>query len=183
MHTLPPYMLNDCVWATLKTLCLNSINFFPCMMIYFQNWIPYWNIIFNLKFWKGWEFQTFKNQMNATTQVQSMTIWWIFLMLYDHQVVYVNWFPMHLQDESCQAIGLPNLVVWLELEVKLTFHHHHHYRWWTLYVLWQWQTWEIVRKIQEMKPCTSSLVLQGLCYEQFAPIHKFSIGQLNIYKW
>jgi hypothetical protein len=69
--------------------------------------------------------------MNATTQVQSMTIWWMFLVLYDHQVVYVNWFPMHLQDESCQAIGRPNLVVWLELEVMLTFHHHH-YMWWTL---------------------------------------------------
>jgi len=39
---------------------------------------------------------------------------------------------IHLQDESCQAISLPNLVMWLELEVMLTFHCHHHYGWWTL---------------------------------------------------
>jgi hypothetical protein len=29
----------------------------------------------------------------------------------------------------------------------------------------------------------SCFALQGLCYAQFAPMHKFSIGQLNIYKW
>jgi hypothetical protein len=61
-----------------------------------------------------------------------MTIWWMFFVLYSHQVVYVSWFPMHLQDESCQTISLPNLVGWLELEVMLTFHHHRHYKWWTL---------------------------------------------------
>lgn len=99
--------------------------------------------------------------MNATTQVQSMTIWWIFLVLYGHQVVYVNWFPgshaftrwmlpSHQPPKSGSVIGAwsyanlpPSSSLWVM----------------NSYVLWQWWTWEIVRKIQEVKPCTSSLVL------------------------